>query len=419
MSVIESFRVAWDALLANKARAILTMLGIIIGIGAVVGMLSIGNGLRAFFQGEFDKLGVGVFNIVPQVDSSELEQNLTPRLTFDDAQFIALPGAAPAVADVVVQYDTTGVISAGRDLFFYDITGITPNHFQVVDNDLLAGRYYTQDDEEALSRVTVLGGSVAADLFANTSDAIGKRVTINGVNFEVIGIVNIDASALDQGFSGPNDAAYIPYATARNRLFRNQLSDQVDVGQITVRAHSREEVQVAIDQVTELLRFQHQLSTEDPNDFTINNPEQQAQQADVTIRGLSAFLIVIASISLVVGGIGIMNIMLVSVTQRTREIGLRKAVGARRRDILLQFLIEAVVLCLLGGILGVMFGYVLSFAGTYVLENIFRAEGSTAVVTLSSIILATTVSTVIGVSFGFFPALRAARLNPIQALRSE
>lgn len=419
MNIIESFRIAWDALLANKARAILTMLGIIIGIGAVVGMLSVGNGLRAFFQGEFDKLGVGIFTITPFVDSSELEQDLLPRLTFDDAQFIAMPGAAPAVSEVVVEYGTTGVIGAGRDLFFYDITGVTPNHFRIVDNDLLAGRYYTQDEEETLSRVTVLGTNVANDLFVSPAAAIGERVTINNVNFEVIGVVGIDSSVLEQGFSGPDDAAYIPFSTARNRLFRNQLSDRVDVGLITIQARSREEVQTAIDQVTELLRFQHQLAPEDANDFTINNPEQQAQQADVIIQGLSGFLIVIASISLVVGGIGIMNIMLVSVAQRTREIGLRKAVGARRRDILLQFLIEAVVLCLLGGILGVVFGYVLSFGGTYVLENIFRAEGSTAVVTLSSVILATTVSTIIGVSFGFFPALRAARLNPIDALRSE
>ncbi|MEM8533599.1 MAG: ABC transporter permease, partial [Chloroflexota bacterium] len=368
MSVLESFRIAWESLIANKARAILTMLGIIIGIGAVVGMLSIGNGLRAFFQNEFDKLGVGVFNISPSVDSSELDQDLLPQLTFDDAQFIAAPGAAPAVSDVVVQYGTGGVISAGRDLFFYTITGITPNHFQVVDNDILAGRHYTPDDEAALARVAVLGTNVAQDLFASPAAAIGERVTINSVNFEVIGVVNIDASALDQGFSGPNDVAYIPFSTARNRLFRNQLSDRVDVGQITVRARSREEVQVAIDQVTELLRFQHELAPEDANDFTINNPEQQLQQANTLISGLSAFLIVIACISLVVGGIGIMNIMLVSVAQRTREIGLRKAVGARRRDILLQFLIEAVVLCFLGGVLGVILGYILSFGGTYVLE---------------------------------------------------
>jgi putative ABC transport system permease protein len=243
-------------------------------------------------------------------------------------------------------------------------------------------------------------------------------MTVNGISFDVVGVMDTKTSQVGGDFNSPNDIVYIPYQTARNRLFRNQLSTRVDVSQVTVQAISTDEVNIAINQVGKLLRIRHRLTSQS-NDFTITNPEQQAEQAKTSIIGFNAFLGIIAGISLLVGGIGIMNIMLVSVAQRTREIGLRKAVGARRWDILQQFLIEAIVLCLVGCALGITLGYMMSFAGTYVLQNIFRAEDSQATVTLGSIILATVVSTGVGVIFGFFPALRAARLHPIEALRSE
>ncbi len=416
MSLLESFRIAWESLLANKLRALLTMLGIIIGVSAVVGMLAIGNGLSAYLENEFGKLGVGVFYINPQVNSDDVNETRRPQLTADDAQAL-LSGMAPAVKNVVVEYSTTTLVSAGGERFFYTVQGITPSHFTITDNTLGAGRYYTDAEEQSKARVTVLGSDVATALFGSGQAALGQQVAVGGLRLEVVGILTTPPSQAGN-FTRPTEVVYMPYSTARARLFRNELSSRVDVGRVTVQAQSREQVQAAIDQTTAILRERHRI-TDGVNDFTIDDPAEEAERAQLSIAGLSAFLGVIAGISLLVGGIGIMNIMLVSVTQRTREIGLRKAVGARPRDILQQFLIEAIVLCLAGGVLGIALGYVFSFAGTFVLENVMRAENARASVTLSSILLATGVSTLIGMFFGFFPAMRAARLQPIQALRKE
>jgi putative ABC transport system permease protein len=216
----------------------------------------------------------------------------------------------------------------------------------------------------------------------------------------------------------PAEAIFIPYQTGLARLFRNQTSDSINVSIMTVKARSVPEIDEAIRQVTAILRDEHRLTYQD-NDFTIINPEQIAAQFNVVIGGFNAFLGLVAGISLLVGGIGIMNIMLVSVTERTREIGLRKAVGARRRDIMLQFLIEALVLCLIGGAFGILLGYTLSLAGTFILIELFNTAGAAASVSLANVILATSIAAAIGLAFGFFPALQAARLNPIDALRTE
>jgi putative ABC transport system permease protein len=420
MNIIESFRIAWTALMSNKGRSLLTMLGIIIGVGAVIGMLAIGNGLSDFFQSEFRKLGVGVFYISPQVDSTDPDVNEAPRLTAEDAEAILGPGAAPSVSNIVIEYNDNAVVSAaGGERFFFSIKAVTPSHFSVVDNDLIDGRYYDQNEERTRARVVVLGREVAETLFGSAGDAVGRRVTVAGLNFEVVGVINLENSIAGGGFITPNEIVYVPYETGKTRLFRNEVSTRVDVSQVTVQARSTEALAPAIEEVRELLRDRHRLTPSQISQFTITNPEEQARQAQTSIAGLNAFLGIIAGISLLVGGIGIMNIMLVSVTQRTREIGLRKAVGARRRDILGQFLIEAVVLCLIGCLLGIALGFLLSIAGDFVLSNVFRAEGSRATVSLWSVILATVVSSAIGIIFGFFPAMRAARLHPIQALRAE
>jgi putative ABC transport system permease protein len=380
MNLVESFRVAWIALVTNKARALLTMLGIIIGVGTVIGTLAIGTGYGNFVESEFEKLGVGRLTISPRIDPAAADENLSPQLTAADAEALAQAGATPAVEAVVVQFNGDAIVDAGKDRYRYQVAGVTPNYFAVTNNELGAGRYYADQEERSGTRVAVIGRKVAEALFGSVAGAVGQRVALDGVGFEVVGVLTTKPSAFNR--DDPSEAIYIPYLTARDRLFRNQLTSRVEVSQITIKARDRDHVEDALRQVTAVLRDRHRL-TYQSNDFVVESSEQLLQQFRGILIGFNAFLGVIGGISLLVGGIGIMNIMLVSVTQRTREIGLRKAIGARRRDILGQFLIEAIVLCLFGGAIGIAFGYLLSFAGTFVLEGLMQLKGARAVVSLA------------------------------------
>jgi len=417
MNLFESIRVALVALRTNKMRSLLTMLGIIIGTGAVIGMLAIGNGFQQYLDSQFDQLGIGSFYVFAGADSKKVSDQQAPQLTFADAEALMQPGAMPAADGVTVELGREAQVSAGSKPLSYRVSGVTPNYFTLLPKQLAAGRFYGAAEERDSARVVLLGGKVAEKLFGSRADAIGRRITVNGVGFEVIGVLNTKRGF---GVGGdPDQAVYVPYSTARDRLFRNQIDPgKVDIDYLLVKARSRDQVQPAIRQATTLLRERHRLTYQN-NDFTVLDPQAFADQAGAIISGFSAFLGIVGGIALLVGGIGIMNIMLVSVTERTREIGLRKAVGARRRDILFQFLVEAVVLCLAGGAIGLGLGYLLSFAGTAVLVGLFQAEGARATVTTGAVLLATGVASAVGVCFGFFPALHAARLDPITALRAE
>jgi putative ABC transport system permease protein len=421
MNLAESVRIAWQAMMTQKLRALLTMLGIIIGVGAVVGMLAIGNSYARYIENEFNKLGVGVFYVNPTVDSLDTDETLKPRLLAADAEAIMQPGAAPAVEYVVLELTRSGTVSAGAERYRFGVKGVTTTYFQVGDQELGDGRYFDDSEDRAGARVAVIGDRVATTLFGDIGSAVGNRISINGVQFEVVGVSttkqNQAAGVLGE-FGDPAEQIFVPYLAARNRLYRNEISQEVDVSSMSVRVRDPQLMDEGIRQVTAVLRQEHRLTYQN-NDFSITNPEQILSQFNTITAGFSVFLGVIGGISLLVGGIGIMNIMLVSVAQRTREIGLRKAVGARRSDILMQFLIEAVVLCLVGGALGVGLGYLFSFGGSYLLVLLLQDPTAQATVSMSSIILATSISAAIGIFFGLFPAMRASRLDPIKALRNE
>ncbi len=422
MHIGESFRVAWAALTTHKVRALLTMVGIIIGVGSVIGMQAIGTGFSTYLGGQFRALGDGVIYITPVVDSGEdRDAGRAAQLTAEDAAALIAPGATTYVTEVAHEFNGTALVSATRDQYFYSVKAISPSHFRISSVTLANGRLFSDAEDVRLERVAVIGDRVATTLFGSAAAAEGQRIEVDGVGFEVIGVTSASfnqAQAQTGSFSNPRDEIYVPYRTGRARLFRNQMTARIDVDRITVQASSSQEVDAAIREVTLLLRERHRL-TYQASDFTTLSVEQVAQQSQIAIAGFSLFLVVIGGISLLVGGIGIMNIMLVSVTQRTKEIGLRKAVGARRRDIMAQFLIEALVLSVTGGLIGVVLGYLLSFAGTYVLRSVFLLPDADAVVTPGAVLAATITAAIVGLVFGLFPAMRASRLDPIRALRTE
>jgi putative ABC transport system permease protein len=360
---------------------------------------------------------VGVFYLFPAIDSNKVDKTGDPRLTAADADALLASGRAPAVRAVAVELGGQVVASAGGDRYRLDLKGVSPGYFDIRRPKLGVGRLFTPEEATQQARVAVIGYKAAELLFGNTRAAMGRRIMIEGVAFEVIGVTTDKAGTFTSDGTDPGKRIFVPYRAATSRLFRSQVSPKVDVSQVMVQATSRDQVGAALSQVTALLRERHRLSYQ-RNDFSVLNLEQISNQTGAITRGFNLFLGSIAGISLLVGGIGIMNIMLVSVTERTREIGLRKAVGARRADILLQFLVEAVVLSLIGCAIGVGIGYALAPLGTLALGSL-GGGATTVTVPPGAVALATSVSILIGVGFGLFPAVRASRLNPIQALRSE
>ncbi|NNJ09127.1 FtsX-like permease family protein [Chloroflexales bacterium ZM16-3] len=417
MNILESFNISFRALLSNKLRAALTMLGIVIGVGAVIGMLSLGNGFQGFLNSQFDQLGIGTVYVAPFIDTNKIDVAQTASLTSADARAITQPGRAPAVQTLAIEWSGDVQVIANGQRSTYSARAVSPSFFVISPQPLAGGRLLTSADDDARARVAVIGKDVAEKLYGGREVAVGQRISLNGVQFDIVGVLASKSGQISIG-ADPAEAIFIPYETGISRLFRNQTSDQVNVSFMTVKAVDRSQVDAAVRQVTDVLRGEHRLTYQD-NDFTIINPEQFAAQASAVIGAFNAFLGIVAGISLLVGGIGIMNIMLVSVTERTKEIGLRKAVGARRSDIMWQFLIEALVLCLIGSGAGILLGYGLSLLGTWILVNLFQAEGASASVQLGNVLLASGIAAAIGVAFGFFPALTAARMNPIDALRTE
>mgnify|MGYP000238805201 CR=1 FL=1 len=414
MRVLQYLPVALQSIAAHKLRAILTMLGIIIGVTAVLTTMGIGQGAAANITQRIESQGTNLLVIYPGAASTggvRGQMGSSSTLTMGDVTDLQNASLHPAVALIAPEYSANAQLAVGDTNTNNSIVGTTAEYASIRNLTIAAGRFLTADDVKQQSRVAVLGSELAGDLFSSR-DPVGQAVRINGEPFEVIGVLK---SVGGFGPNNPDTQAFVPIPVAQGRLFNaSRYRGEYTVTGISVGAASSDRTNAAKLEIEATLRLRHGLRADQDNDFRIFDQASLLETAADVSQVLTIFLGAIGAVSLVVGGIGIMNIMLVSVTERTREIGLRKAVGAQDSDILFQFLVEALLLCFLGGIVGVGLAYAVAFLFSRIPASTFNV-----VITPDSLLLALGFSLLSGVIFGIYPALRATQLDPIQALRSE
>ena len=424
MKLYDSFRSALQSLVTNKLRSSLTMLGVIIGVASVIAMVAVGNGASAQVQSTILSLGSNLITVTPSAATDQTLRGAgatSQNLTEADMRALGdgLQGSIKAI-EAEQQAGRWQVTAAGTN-WNTNVTGVTEQYPMVRDWNLQLGEFFTQDDVTGSQQVAVLGATTAANLFID-GDAVGQTIQLRQVfgggggqaqrarilNFKVIGV--LDSKGTTFGFSR-DDQILVPLTTAQKVLTgrRDQVSS------IVVKAFDSDSMQQTTDDVFNLLLGRHKITDPQSADFTVTNQNDTLAALGAVTGTFTLLLGAIGGISLLVGGIGIMNIMLVTVNERTREIGIRKAVGARRRDILQQFLIESVALTGIGGVLGILLGWAITLA----VGLIPQASGLNLLITPGTVIIAVGVSVAIGVVFGLYPAMRAARLHPIQALRYE
>ncbi len=410
MKIGDTLQETYIALSANKVRSSLTILGIVIGISSVIAMVSIGQGAQGSVQSNIESMGSNLIMVSPGSQRSfgygvGGGRGVAQTLTQEDSNAIA--NEVTSIKDIApVLSSRYQVVGKGANTNT-SIAGVTPSYSIVKNVDTDQGVFITEQNIQNLSKVAVLGPTTKDDLFGvdvDSSSVMGQIIRINGMQFKVIGVTKTKGGS---GFNNQDDIIYVPLTTAQKFLAGSAYLSTINVQ--AVDASSMDSVQ---EQITELLLTRHKISDPTAADFTVQNQSDILASASSITNTLTLLLAAIAGISLVVGGIGIMNMMLTTVTERTREIGLRKAIGAKRKDISFQFLVEAMMLTFIGGLVGVFLGWMIAFGITYF--GLMQTK-----VSFSTVLLAVGVSVVIGVIFGYYPARRAARLNPIEALRYE
>lgn len=405
MRFLEILRIAVDSLMRHKMRALLTMLGIIIGVGAVIAMVGIGKGAQTAVEAQIASLGSNVLIVFPGATSQGgVRASAGSAQTLTEGDIDAIREQCPAVAAITPTTRVNRQVIAGNQNWSTTIQGGNTEFFKIRDWQIENGEPFTEQDVRGATKVCVIGQTVVKNLFPD-EDPLGKVIRIQKLPFKVVG--TLSPKGQNAMGSDQDDIIIAPFSTVQRKL------QGIDfVGAILMSAVTKQAIPEAQEQVTELLRVRHRLAEWQDNDFTIRNQSDIASAATATSSIMTMLLVSIAFVSLVVGGIGIMNIMLVSVQERTREIGIRMSIGARRSDILQQFLLEAVMLSFVGGIMGVLLGLLSS-------KLISQFAGWPVLVSVSAVLLAFVISGAVGIFFGFYPARKAASLSPIEALRYE
>lgn len=406
MNIQNLMKIALKALNNNKMRCFLTMLGVIIGVGAVIAMLAIGQGSKDSIKAQISEMGSNMIMIFPGAENhGGVRQSASDMQTLKPADYEALEKEAQGILYMTPTVNGSGQWVNGNNNYPSQAQGVNSQYLDIRQRQMAEGEMFTEEDVKKAAKVCVLGKTLVDNLFPDGTDPVGKVVRFGSIPMTVIGVLaekGYNTMGQDQ-----DDLALVPYTTVMKRILASDYLQGIQAS-----AMDENQTDETISEITEILRRQHKLRDSDDNDFTIRSMQELAEMISSTSSMMTVLLAAVAGISLLVGGIGIMNIMIVSVTERTREIGLRMSIGATGRDIMMQFLIEAVIISVTGGILGILLGA----GATWMISVLAHWPVS---ISSSSVILSFAVCTVIGVIFGFYPAAKASNLDPIEAIRYE